>query len=196
FNTLVSLVAAVVMFSIIFSQGGEPAKGPGLAFVTIPKLFAQLPGGTILAVVFFLLLAFAAITSAISLLEVVVSYFVEELDYDRGVAVVAFGGLIFVLGVPSALGFNIWSDVTFQVGGGDAKNILGTIDHFVANYALALGALGTALYAGWAVEEREWRDEIAEGPMKDLLFAGWLWLVRLIGPTAVVLVILSKLGLI
>ena len=194
FDTFVAVAAGVVMFSIIFSQGADPAQGAGLAFKVMPVLFAKMPGGAYVAVAFFLLLTFAAITSAMSLLEVVVSYFVEEMDMEREKAVVWFGILIFFVGIPSVLGFNLWSDVTVHLGG-EEKNVLSVLDYFVVNFALPLGGLGAALYAGWAVDPGEWVDEIEGDELAEMLITGWSWLVRIVAPAAVVLIILYKVGL-
>jgi NSS family neurotransmitter:Na+ symporter len=199
-NTSVSLIAALVIFSTLFTEVDIPWESPllesyqgaGLAFQVMPKLFAQIPGGAALAAGFFLLLAFAAISSAISLLEVVVSYFIEEYDVGRARAAVWCGIAILFMGIPSAIGFNLWSEVT-PIG---SKNILSSLDHLVVNYALPLGVLGVAGYAGWAVERDEWLDEIASDPWSDLLFDGWIWLVRIVSPSAVVVILLSNVGLV
>ena len=102
-DTAVALMACLVMFPITFSHGMEPAAGPGLVFIKMPIALAQLPGGSILAVLFFLLLFFAALTSAVSVLEVAVSYFVDQRKWERWRASIALGIVIAVLGIPSAL---------------------------------------------------------------------------------------------
>lgn len=194
-DTSVALVAGVVMFSIIFTQGGDPEQsGAGLAFVAMPQLFGQMPGGGFLSVLFFLLLTFAAVSSAMSLLEVVTSYFVEEMDYEREQAVVLFGIVIFLLGIPSVLGFNVLSEMTVTLGG-EEKNVLATLDYFVVNVALPLGGLGAGAFAGWIVEPEEWHDEIAGEPLAESMITGWIWLVRTVAPAAIILVILYKIGI-
>ncbi len=200
FNTLVALMAGVVIFGIVFSKpGAEPAGGPSLVFETMPQLLSTLPGGYILTVVFFCLLGFAALTSSISLLEVVVSYFVDELDLGRGLVAVVVGGLIFLAGIPSALSANLLSDVTFQIGGSE-KSIFDTLDYFVSNWALSLGGLGAALYAGWAVDGDEWVDELT-GPESStepddglfrLIVMGWIWIIRIVAPLGILAVLYNS----
>lgn len=194
-DTAVALGAGIVMFSIMFTQTDEmvEAAGPGLAFVAMPKLFAEMPGGGVVAVLFFLLLTFAAVSSAMSLLEVVTSYFIEEWDYSRTRAVFQFGAIIFLMGIPSVLGFSVLSDVTFSVGGA-SKNILSTLDYFVVNFALPLGGFGAGAFAGWVVDPEVWYDEIEGEQLAEWLIGGWIWLVRIVAPLAIVLVLLSKLG--
>lgn len=199
-NTSVSLIAALIIYSTIalrvdLADGiPEAYKGAGLAFKAVPELFAQMPGGSYLAVAFFLLLAFAAISSAISLLEVVVSYFIEEYDLERDQAAIWCGLAILLMGIPSALGFNLWSHVTLEIGGGE-KNILSILDHVVTSYALPIGVLGVAGYAGWAVDPDDWRDEVSTDPWSTLLFDGWLWLVRIVSPAAILIILFSNAGL-
>ena len=193
-DTLVALMAGVVMFSIIFSQGVEPAQGPGLAFKVMPQLFAQMPGGAIIGIVFFLLLSFAAITSAISILEVTTSYFIEEWDLDRKTAVTYFGLGIAVLGIPSILGFNVLSDMTLTLGGED-KNILSILDYFCVNFALPIGGLAVATYAGWAVDPAQWEDEVKDDPLAKYMLSGWFILIRYIALPAVLVMLASKIGI-
>ena len=101
-DTLVALMACLVLFPITFSQGMDPSAGPGLVFQNMPMAFAQLPGGSLWAVIFFVLLVFAALTSAISLLEVAAAYFIDERGWSRKKAVTFTGTAIFILGIPSA----------------------------------------------------------------------------------------------
>jgi len=194
-DTSVALAGGIVIFSIIFAQGGDPTQsGPGLAFVAMPQLFSQMPGGAIVSTLFFVLLTFAAVSSAMSLLEVVTSYFIEELGYERKRAVVQFGLLIFVLGLPSLLGFNVLSEATLELGG-EPRNILSILDYFVVNFALPLGGFGAGAFAGWVVDPEEWRDEIEGEPLAEMLVGSWIWTVRTVAPIAVLLVLLYKVGI-
>mgnify|MGYP006287186641 CR=1 FL=1 len=194
FNTLVAIMAGVVIFGVVFSKEGvEPGSGPSLVFETMPQLLAGLTGGYVLTIAFFVLLGFAALTSSISLLEVVVSYFVDELEIDRPKVALGMGTLIFVAGVPSVLSFSLLSDVTVSVGGGE-KTIFGLLNYLVSNWALSLGGLGAALYAGWAVDPQEWFDEMT-GPESGvdessadwfrLVVTGWLWMIRIVAPIGI-----------
>jgi NSS family neurotransmitter:Na+ symporter len=195
-DTSVALIAGIVIYSIIFTEGGDPSQtGPGLAFVAMPQLFSQMPGGTVLSTLFFVLLTFAAVSSAMSLLEVVTSYFIEELGYERKRAAIWFGFAIFLLGIPSVLGFSVLGNVTWTLGG-EEKNILGILDYFVVNFALPLGGFGAGAFAGWVVRPEEWFDEVGDESVPKFIVTGWIWLVRTAAPLAIILVLLNKVGVI
>ncbi len=105
-DTAIALIAGVAIFTSVFAVGLDPAAGPGLIFHTLPSVFIKMPGGYIFSILFFVLLTIAALTSSISLLQVVVSYFVDERKWNRHTAVTVLAGFIFLLGVPSALSYN------------------------------------------------------------------------------------------
>jgi NSS family neurotransmitter:Na+ symporter len=187
-DTLVALTAGLVIFGIVFSQGEDPAAGPGLVFEMLPVLFAEMPGGSLWATLFFVLLTFAALTSAMSLLEVVVSYFVDELEWERHHAAVVFGILIFLAGIPSVLSFSTWDWMVFPVGGKE-MSLFDFLNHLVSGWALPLGGLGIGLYVGWAVPKEEWYDEIEGDGLGMLMFKWWLWLTRILAPLAVIVIL-------
>ena len=109
--SLCAIMAGLMIFPIVFSYQVDPGMGPGLFFVTLPEVFSRMPGGMIVGFFFFLLVAFAAITSAISLLEVVVSFFIDELNWSRKKADYILGAVIFLAGVPSALSSNVFKKI-------------------------------------------------------------------------------------
>jgi len=205
-DTSVALLACLALFPITFTFGMEAAKGPGLVFINMPTAFAQMPGGTIWALLFFTLLTFAALTSAISLLEVVASYFIDELGWKRWQAVALTGAVIFVFGIPSALsgGTEIFGDdlkalTTPLFGEEDAKNWFDILDYLTSNWMLPLGGLGISLFAGWRLEETKRRLAYAEGSaMGEVvpLYMAWLWILRVVAPIAIGLVMLHALGVI
>ncbi len=138
-DTLIALMACLIIFPVVFSFGLEPSAGPGLVFKTIPVVFSQMTGGSLLAILFFALLAFAALTSAISLLEVVTSHFIDSFGWTRKKAVLIPGALIFLFGVPSALSgsgglFGSWEGVV-------GKNFFDTMDYLASNWMLPIGGL-------------------------------------------------------
>ncbi|MFH0765060.1 MAG: sodium-dependent transporter [Calditrichota bacterium] len=110
-DTAVALLAGVAIFTAVFAMGFEPGAGPGLVFHVLPAIFAMMPAGYIVGILFFMLLAIAALTSGISLLEVVTAYFVDEKGMTRAKATVLFGVIIFLLGIPSALSFGLMENV-------------------------------------------------------------------------------------
>ena len=198
FRTLHSLV----LFPIIFSVGMDPAKGPGLVFVSIPIAFSQMPLGAILAPMFFLLLTFAALTSAISLLEVAVAYFVDERGVPRMVATLATGAVIFLFGIPSALSGGTalfggdFANMTATVfGEGEGKNWFDFFDYLASNWMLPLGGLGIALFVAWGIGDKA-RDEAwaASNPVAFLYWA-WVALLRFLVPIGVLAVFLHAINL-
>jgi neurotransmitter:Na+ symporter, NSS family len=176
-DTLVAVLAGLVVFPLVFSFGLEPSAGPGLIFRTLPIAFAQLPGGYWVALGFFILLSFAALTSSISLLEVASAYFIDEQGWSRNKTAWSLGVVIFLLGIPSAI------DETF----------LGYMDGFATNYLLPIGALLIAIFTGWALTQKERKDEFSESAGVRLVV--WSFLIRFVTPVAVILIFFHQLQL-
>lgn len=188
-DTLVAILSSIAFFSIIFTFGMEPAAGAGLAFKTLPIIFTQIPGGTVVAILFFLLLIFAALTSSISLLEVVVAYYVDERKWGRKEATVAMGFIIFLLGIPSALSSNLLAEV--RIGGLDFFTL---IDLVATNYILPVGGLGIAVFTGWVLTTQLARNEVERGEIRFHLYPVWHFLIRYVCPVLVALVLLNTTG--
>lgn len=204
-DTTVALMACLALFPITFTYGMEASAGPGLVFVNMPTAFAQMPGGSAWAVMFFVLLTFAALTSAISLLEVVASYFIDERKWSRARAVVATGAAIFLFGIPSAFsGGDGWfgagvQGLTASIFGGDGKNWFDSMDYLASNWMLPLGGLGISVFVGWRVKDLERFEVISTGSKLGsvvALYRGWLWILRFVAPLAIVLVVLHAIGVI
>ena len=191
-DTGVALLACLMIFPIVFSYGQEASAGPGLVFVSMPLAFAEIgKGGMILSVVFFGLVSLAALTSAISLLEVVVSYFIDEREWSRARAAWSLGGVIFLFGIPSAFAM----DKRFLMTGwepGYGMNFFDTMDYLASNWLLPMGGLLISLYVGWVMPKR-FRDAELDG-IAPWLVRIWLVLVRYVAPMLVVLVLLQKAG--
>ncbi|GIV59395.1 sodium-dependent transporter [Rhodocaloribacter litoris] len=149
FDTLIAVLAGLIIFPALFAAGGDPSGGPGLVFIVLPTIFNALPGGTVVAIAFYALLAIAALTSTISLLEVVVSYFVDERGWSREKAAWLIGGLCFVLAVPSALS----QGAVAALSGGDegliAWDFLTLNNNVWGNYSLSIGAILICIFVGW-----------------------------------------------
>lgn len=190
-DTCVALLAGIAIFPIVFTYGMAPAAGPGLVFKTLPVIFSQMPGGTFIAILFFLLLVFAALTSSISLLEVVVAYYCDEKKWNRRTATLTMGFLIFLLGVPSALSNHLLADVHF-IGG---RNFLDSLDLLATNYILPLGGLFIALFTGWVMTTRLARAEIEKGSVNFHFYPVWHFLIKYVSPILLALLFLSKSGL-
>jgi NSS family neurotransmitter:Na+ symporter len=193
-DTLVALTACLVLFPIIFTFDMEPAAGPGLVFVSIPIALSQMPAGTFLAVVFFALLVFAALTSAISLLEVAASYLIDEKGWSRHRASILAGVIIALLGIPSALsGPTALFGETFR--GVFGRNWFDTFDYVASNWILPLGGLGIALFTAWRVDDAIRHREFVGGGRLEAFYSVWLFLLKYVVPVGVVLVFLNASGL-
>ncbi|MEE2718255.1 MAG: sodium-dependent transporter [Planctomycetota bacterium] len=194
FDTVIAILACLMMFPIIFSYGQDPSSGPGLVFMSMPLAFAEMGKlGMLLGIVFFGLLVFAALTSAISLLEVTASYLIDAKKWSRHRAAWTMGGAIFVVGIITAFansqGFLMSSWLP-----GFGQSFFDTMDLLTSNWMLPLGGLFIAIYAGWVMPERIRRAELSD--LNGGLAATWLFLVRFVAPLLVIVVLLDKIGLI
>ncbi len=144
-DTLVAVAAGLAIFPIVFANGLDAAQGPGLMFVTIPLAFGQFPLGAVFGTLFFILVTFAALTSAISLTEPVLAYLVEEYNAKRKRVAISVGVLCWILGLGTVFSFNVWADFTV-VGG---LTIFDFIDYVSQNIMLPLGGLLIAVFAIW-----------------------------------------------
>jgi NSS family neurotransmitter:Na+ symporter len=187
-DTLIALLAGVAIFSLVFGQGLEAGQGPGLMFVTLPLAFADLPGGGMLGGVFFVLVIGAALTSAISLVEPVAGYFIEQFKISRPKAVALMGGGCWLLGLLTVFSFNIWSSgtITHDLFGKSPFDVL----EFMTNIMMPLGGVLIALFVGWSLS----RDMVKAQMMTTAIWLScWQVLVRYIAPTAVTFVFLRTL---
>ncbi len=191
-DTLVALLAACILFPIIFSFGFAPQAGPGLVFKTLPVVFAQLPAGRLLAVLFFLLLVFAALTSAVSLLEVVAAALMERLRWPRRRAVWACSAVIFLFGLPSALSGSQLAGLELL----GKRNVFDSLDYLASNWALPLGGIGIALFVGWRLDRKACREEYEAGSAQPGSYPVWRQILRFVSPVAVAFVFLKAVGLI
>jgi NSS family neurotransmitter:Na+ symporter len=192
-DTAIALLACMMMFPIVFSFGQDPAAGPGLVFISMPLAFAEMgSAGILLGAVFFLLLAIAALTSAISLLEVAASYFIDRWEWSRPRAAITIGGVI--LGVGVLVAFSMTDDFILRSWTeGFGMSLFDTFDFVASNWMLPTGGLLIAIYTGWFLPKRLRAAELAsESP---ILAAGWLFLLRFIAPAMVLLVLAQKIGL-
>ena len=191
-DTFVAILAGLMIFPVLFSAGFEPGQGVGLIFITMPIIFSQMPFGALFGFLFFSLLAVAALTSAISILEMPVSYLTERKNVDRKNATFLVGGISYVLGAFVSLGFGIWS--SFKVFGLD---IFGIFDFFGSNISLPLGALGAAITVGWMWNKKDALNELTNNGEVSLGIANiWFAIVRYVVPIAIAIVFLMNIGII
>ncbi|HHJ34766.1 MAG TPA: sodium-dependent transporter [Gammaproteobacteria bacterium] len=191
-DTVVALLAGLAIFPIVFANGLEPSAGPGLIFQTLPIAFGHMQGGTLVGVVFFSLLVFAAWTSAISLIEPAVAYLVENKGLSRIQAAEWMGVVTWLVGLGTVFSFNIWKDKTLTIPFLFEKfTFFDTLDYLTANVMLPLGGLFIALFSAWVMHQQSTREEMATYP---LVYTIWRFLVRFITPLAVIVVFLKAVG--
>jgi len=183
----VAILAGLAIFPIVFAYDLSGSGGPGLIFVTLPHAFAAMEFGNLYALSFFVLLAVAAWTSAISLLEPATAYLVERTPFNRPLSVLIIGAATWLLGIGSVLSFNHWS--TFRLWG---KNFQELIEYAATNVMLPIGGLLIAVFAGWVVSRVIVREQLAD--MNEELYRGWLWLMRFFVPLALLIVLLHAAG--
>jgi NSS family neurotransmitter:Na+ symporter len=187
-DTLVALLAGLAIFSIVFAQGLEPAAGPGLILQTLPLAFSQMPGGHAIGLLFFVLVVFAAWTSAISLLEPGVSLLSERYGMGRKQAVVLLSSAVWLLGIAVALSFNDWSSYKlFGLG------LFDFLDTLTTKIMMPLAGLLIALFAGWKMKRAHVFEEIRMG---SRVFVLWFNVVRYVSPVAIVIIFLNVIGVI
>lgn len=183
-DTGIAILAGLVIFPAVFALGFDPGDGAGLAFITLPGVFAEMPLGGLFGTLFFLLLAVAAVTSAISLLEVVTAWLIDQKGWTRAKAAVTLGVIIAIVGIPSSLSFGAWSG--FEVP--NIGNLFDLFDWIANSIFLPLGGLLTAIFAGWIWSAKSTMDEANKGE-RGLKIGGWYVVVlKYIIPIAIAVV--------
>ncbi len=191
-DTVIALLAGIAIFPAVFAFGIEPAAGPGLVFVTLPNVFQQMPFGSIFCVLFFFLLAIAALTSSISILEVVVGHLVEDFKVSRKTATIATTLVITLFGIPCSLSFGVMSDVTIL-----GATFFDNADHIASNFLLPLGGLCISLFVGWKMAKKDVADELSNsGTVSVSYLPVFLFLARIVAPIGITAVFLHGLKII
>ena len=191
-DTLVALLAGIMIFPAVFSFGITPTAGPELVFITLPNVFAQLPMGSVWSAIFFILLALAALTSTISMHEVATAYVHEEHKMSRNKAawVVSAGAII--LGILSSLSFGVLKD--FTIGG---MIFFDFLDYLTAKIMLPLGGMLICIFAGTRVERKVIKAELTnEGTIPFYFFNTYAFFMKYVAPIAIGIIFLHELGLI
>lgn len=190
-NLLVAILAGLVIFPAVFAYGLEPDAGPTLLFNVLPTIFGQMPFGTLFFLAFLILFLFAALTSAFSMLEIIVAATSKGDDTKRKKYAWIIGAAIFVIGVPSALSYGVLSDFTIF-----GKILFDAFDFLVSNILMPLGALLIAIFIPMKISKEKLYDELRTGSnIGKRLFSVWFLLIRYVAPVAILIVFADVLGL-
>ena len=185
-DTAVALIAGLAIFPIVFAYGLDVSEGPGLIFATLPIAFGQMPFGIFFGTLFFIMLSFAAFTSAISLLEPTVAWIVERFSVTRLRAVVVSGTVLWVLSLGTVFSFSNWSEITLF-----GETFFGNLDYLTANIMLPLGGLLVAGFTAWAMKESSTREELGLGDSR--VYPVWRFVMRYVAPVAILMVFLKAI---
>jgi NSS family neurotransmitter:Na+ symporter len=190
-DTMFAIIAGLAIMPAVFAFGISPAEGPGLVFVTLPYIFAQIPFGAFLAILFFFMLFIAALTSSISQLEVIVSYLKEEFSISRKQAILLSTAVIVTFGVLCSLSQGTLADVKIF-----GLNFFDFFDKTSANILLPLGGFLAVIFVGWKMKKPEVTDELTSGGLHKLnpLFLNFIYYsIKYLAPVVVAIVLLSGL---
>jgi len=185
-DTIIAILAGLIIFPVVFANGLSPSDGPGLMFDTLPLAFGQMNGGVVFATVFFSLLAFAAWTSALGLMEPAVAWLVEHHNRTRVQAAGMVGGCIWLLGLGTVLSFNVLADLRFFRG-----TIYDNIEFLTSNVMLPLVGMMITIFAAWIMCRNSTADELGGAGTAYRL---WRFLASYVAPVAILLIFLRAVG--
>ncbi len=185
-----AIIAGFVILPAVFSFGFQPDQGPGLLFIILPEVFAQMPFGNIFAIVFFIVLIIAALTSAISLLEVITAYLTEEKKMSRKKSLILSGSILIATGAMCSLSLGELSWLKIL-----GNNIFDLFDKASSTYLMPIGAILISIFVGWKMKKSHVYEELSnKGTLKLKLFNLFIFLARYFVPIGIVVIILNMLG--
>lgn len=192
-DTLVSLLAGIAIFPVVFTFGLEPGSGPGLLFNTIPLVFSRIPFGNVLLIAFFLLTSIAATTAMLSIVEVPVAFMMEELGYKRKTSVIITSGIIFVIGVLTVHKTSLFGNVVLF-----NRNFFDLFDYISSNIAMPVGGLLIGIVVAFVVKNEDVKKELSNNNTLDnnLIIKIYLFVLKYITPLLLIIVFLNALGII
>ena len=191
-DTMVAILSGVMIFPAVFSFGVEPTAGPRLIFEVLPGIFQQMTGGYIWALLFFLLVFFASLTSTISLSEIPITFMIEEHKMSRPRAIVWTALFTFALAVIAALSFNVLDDIKLW-----GRNIFDMMDYAASNIFMLLGGLFTAMYVGWVLDRKVVHAQLTnDGRLKGAMEPYLIFCLRYIAPVSIIFIFLYLTGII
>lgn len=188
-DTMIAILAGIAIFPAVFAFGIEPSAGPGLVFLTLPGIFQQMPGGNIFGAFFFILLGVAALTSTISILEVIVAFFSEELRISRRRATAISVASVAVLGTLASLSFS--SLAHFKIFG---KTVFDLLDYSSTNILLPLGGLAIVIFLGWYLKGNVSRQELSNGgTLRVIFFPLFHFIIKFLAPVAIAAILIYSI---
>jgi neurotransmitter:Na+ symporter, NSS family len=188
-DTALGLLVGLAIYSLVFANHLAPNAGPGLIFQTLPIAFGHMPGGAFIGTLFFILVAFAAWTSSISLVEPAIAWITENTKFKRGISCLVLGLVVWLLGVAVVLSFNEWKDIKIVFG----LNVFETLDKLTSTILLPLGGLLMAIFAGYFMKKDHVQEEL---DLKDKAFKVWRFTNNVIAPIAILGVFLYLFGIV
>ncbi len=189
-DTLIAVLAGLVIFPSVFAYGLEPGQGPSLAFVALPAVFSQMPGGIIFSILFFLLLAIAALTSTISLFETCVASVADHFNISRKKVLYMFSGIFVVLCSLCCASLN--PELHLTIAGMSAFDFF---DYFTSDFMLPFGGLSMSIFLGWFFSKDKLHQALTDFGMPEWLFHIYMVFVRFFVPVVILLVMLQQFGL-
>jgi len=190
-DTSFAMVSGMAIMPAVFAFGLDPQSGPGLVFETLPYVFGQMPGGGIIAILFFLALIVAALTSSISMLEVGVAYLIEEKKLSRFTSCLILFVICWIAGAFCSLSFGPLAEVKLA-----GRSIFDFFDNLSSNILMTLGSLLTVLFVGWRLKKTEIYEEFTNGGTirTNVRIFGFLWfLIRYVAPLVIITIFISGL---
>ncbi|BDH60396.1 transporter [Lysinibacillus sp. PLM2] len=189
-NLFISLFSGLAIFPAVFSLGYEPTAGPGLLFIVLPSVFEQMVFGNLFLLIFLVLFLFATLTSAFSLLEIVVAV-VTKGKNTRSRNAWIIGILVFIVGIPSALSYGVMADISIF-----GKSIFDAADYLVSNILLPFGAFLISIFVSYKMKKKVLKSELINKSKFSLLFEVWYYLLRYIIPLVIIIVFLDVIDII
>lgn len=191
-DTFIAILAGLAIFPAVFAFNIEPGSGEGLVYITLPNIFQQMPGGYFFSLMFFILLGVAALTSTISVLEVIVAFFVEELKMKRKRATWLATFSVSVLGIMSVLSTSSMAEAKIF-----GLTVFELLNFTSANILLPLGGFFIVLFVAWYLGKKEAKKELSnDGELKARFIPLYMFIIKFIAPLAIAFIFLQGVGLI
>ena len=188
-DSLISVLCAMTIFPAVFALGIDPSKGPELVFITLPNVFNHIPGGYFWGILFFILLAIAALTSTISMLEVITAYVSEQWNINRKATAIGTTLVIMLLAIGCSLSLGVWSDFTIL-----GFKLFDFFDNFTAKILMPIGGVAISIFFGWVVDRKSREAELTNGGALQLKYLKlYTFLLKYIVPLAILAVFIDQL---